>query len=98
MYSVHQKHLTVFEILKPGWLLLGISLLTVTMKKDALSLVKMERWSVHHYHHTAAVDFFFYQNSLLQLHSVVSNSRFNDVMLLAVILNCGYRNGIRKYQ
>jgi len=59
MYSVHQKHLTIFEILKAGWLLLGTSLLTVTMNKDALSLVEMERWSVHHHHHTAAVESFF---------------------------------------
>jgi len=67
------------------------------MHKDALSLFEMERWSVHH-HNSAAVEFYSSKQSLLQPHSVVSDSRFKDVRLLASMLYCGYRNGIRKYQ
>jgi len=57
----------------------------------------MEPWSVHH-HHIATVEYFLPKQSLLQLHSVISDSHFKDVMLLATILYRGHRNGVRKYQ
>jgi len=38
-----------------------------------------------------------YQKKVLQLHGVVTNSIFKDVMLLvATLCYCGYRNGITK--
>jgi len=38
-----------------------------------------------------------YQKKVLQLHGVVTDSIFKDVMLLVAILcYCGYRNGIKK--
>jgi hypothetical protein len=41
-----------------------------------------------------------YQNSKLQLYSMVSNSIFKDVMLqaLVVLCYCGYQDGIKKDQ
>jgi hypothetical protein len=52
------------------------------MYNDVWSLVAMECWSVQH--HTAAVELS--KQSLLQLHSMASDSRFKDMMLLAAIL------------
>ena len=37
-----------------------------------------------------------YQNRVLQLHDVVSDSSFKDVMLLVIMFcHCGYQNGIK---
>jgi len=55
----------------------------------------MERWSVPHFH-IAAVEFFVSKQSLLQLQSVVSDSRFKHMMLLAAIIYCGYQNGVQE--
>jgi hypothetical protein len=65
------------------------------MHRDALSLVEMDHWSVPHLQ-IAAVEFFVSKQSLLQLNSVVSDSRFKDMMLLAAILYCGYRIGVQE--
>jgi hypothetical protein len=89
---VHQKHLTVFEIRKSACQLSVAFVLTVTMYSDVWSLVEME-----HQCNTELRPWIVYQDSLLQLHSVVSFSSFKDVMLLAAVLcYCGYRNGVKK--
>jgi len=86
-YRVHKKHLTVFEILKPVYSLHGVSILTTIMYSDVWSSVQMKQWSVQH--HTAEVVKLSKQ-SLLQLDSVVSQSTFKDVMLLAAVMwYCG---------
>jgi hypothetical protein len=46
MCSVRQKHVTVFEILKPACPLRGASVLTVIVHSAVWSLVKMERWLI----------------------------------------------------
>ena len=95
-YRVHKKHLTVFEILKPVYSLHGVSILTTIMYSDVWSSVQMKQWSVQH--HTAEVVKLSKQ-SLLQLDSVVSQSTFKDVMLLAAVMwYCGNWNGIKKDQ
>jgi len=42
-YKLHQKHLTVFEIWKPTWLLSATSILTVINYSDVWSLANMQR-------------------------------------------------------
>jgi len=70
-------------------------MLTVITYGDVWSLVEMERCSAT----THCGSGIAYQNSLLQLHGVVSNSSFIYVMLLAAVLRyCGYRRGVKKEQ
>ena len=92
---MHHKYLTVFEIRKTACQLISAFVLTVVMYSAICSSVEMERCQ----RSTALRQSIVCQNSLLQLHSVVSVSSFKDLMLLAAILcYCGYRNGVKKDQ
>jgi hypothetical protein len=69
-------------------------MLTIIMYSDVWSLVEMERWSVQHCVWQWS---YLSKQSLLQLNSVVSDSSFKDVRVLATILYyCGYQNGVKK--
>ena len=84
-YRVWQNYLTVFEIWKPACFVHATPILTIIMYSDVWSLVEMGCWWVDH--HTAAVELS--KQSLLQLHSMVSDSWFKDMIPLAAIL-CGW--------
>ena len=87
-YKTYQKHLIVFRIWKPACPLSGASIQTIITYSDE----QKERWSVQQRNCLP-------KQSLLQLYSMVSDSGFLDMMLLAVIIcYCGYLNGFMKDQ
>jgi hypothetical protein len=99
---MRQKHLMVFEILKPACLLCGASKPIIIMDNDIWSLGNIAD------HMTDALlvsetlhcgSGVVYKNSVLLLYSVVSKLSFKDAMLLATIISCcEYKNGVKKDQ